>query len=103
MNSVEQLIRQKLSSAILAEKRRIGASILEMNDDKPMSPLTKPDPAATHNKRKAKQDKIAGLRDSLTQLQNAAGTSKDPAAMKGKIDALRGKIQLAQTELSQIK
>jgi hypothetical protein len=94
MNSVEQLIRQKLSVALDEAKRNIAKSLIE-------EPEVAPDDVA--DKKKAQQLKIDSLKQKLTDLQMQTGKAKDPAAMQDQLTAIKQKIQLANQDMSNIK
>lgn len=93
MTAIEQLIKIKLGAALKDEKRRVAESLL--GED-----------IAPGNKSEARANKsqaIADMQAKLSLLSQTAAKSKDPKAMKDRIDLMRDKIRVKQQELGMMK
>ena len=112
INSVEELLRQKLSAALTEEKKRVATKLFELIQPAATAPQTpgsastvtpKNDQAAVANKKKAKMDQINAQRAKLQALQSKTSSAKDPNAMRAQIQAQQQKLTAMQQELSTIK
>lgn len=130
MTSIEELIRQKLSFALIQERKRVAENLLEVIKPAATAPttpggraavtstpknspeaktattpatLSNNDVAATASKKQAKMGQITAQRQKLQALQAKTSTAKDPIAMRQQIQAQQQKLTAMQQELTGIK
>ncbi len=112
MDSVQELIRQKLSAALQEQRKRVAAKLFEVIQPAATAPATPSgaspatktaDPGAVAAKKKAKMDQINALRAKIAALQGKASTAKDPTAMRQQLQTQQQKLSAMQAELSAIK
>jgi hypothetical protein len=132
LNAVEQLIRQKLSTALNEQRKRIATKLFTeviqpaatapttpggrsavtstpKNDPlaKTAPPAPKPssndDMAAIASKKKDKMGQITAQRQKLQALQAKTSSAKDPNAMRQQIQAQQQKLSAMTQELTAIK
>jgi hypothetical protein len=111
INSVEELLRQKLSAALTEEKKRVATKLFELIQPAATAPQTsgttnttgapKNNQAAVADKKK--MDQINAQRAKLQALQSKTSSAKDPNAMRAQIQAQQQKLTAMQQELSTIK
>ena len=113
MESVQELIRQKLAVALQEQRKRVAEKLFEVIQPAATAPATPSgganaatktaDPGAVAAKKKAKMDQINALRAKIAALQGKASTAKDPTAMRQQLQAQQQKLTTMQAELSAIK
>ena len=103
-NAIQQLIRTKLNTALVEEKKRVAASLFEVIITQPDKKIAAPSNGAQkQHSREAKQQQIQALKIKISQLSSTASQSKDPDKMRAQLDIQKAKLDVAQKELAAIE
>lgn len=106
INSIEELIKIKLNTAITEQKKKIAEGLLfsESMSGTSMGQSSGLNKDKHNSERKSKKtEQIKNLRQRISDIQSKISTAKDPTALKNMLLITKEKLDIAQKELSNIK